>query len=204
VGKALIASITGPGISRSPWPDEKKTDAPFIHHAPVSVATAGLPGGPAGSRHDPLLRLEQRRLAVHEAQKDLLEQVRHISVFQEQVVEEVRQLLSTLSELTMVRRRKGQPVRPCLPGSWKSRRFTPIFRPSTCKVCPSPAPYRNPLAPNWAALILTKLSKPRTSPSGEYGLGRASGKPTIHFGLPGYRPRRGARGGFRLHRPYLS
>ena len=51
--------------------------------------------------------LEQRRLAVYEAQKDLLEQVMHLSVYQEQVVEGVRQLLLTLPELPMVRRQDG-------------------------------------------------------------------------------------------------
>ena len=51
--------------------------------------------------------LEQRRLAVDEAKRDVMDLVMHASVYQERVVERVRQMLSTLSELPMVRRQDG-------------------------------------------------------------------------------------------------
>jgi hypothetical protein len=51
--------------------------------------------------------LEQRRMAAEAAQKDVLDLVQHASLYQERVVEGVRQMLFTLAELPAVRQQNG-------------------------------------------------------------------------------------------------
>jgi diguanylate cyclase (GGDEF)-like protein/PAS domain S-box-containing protein len=128
--------------------------------------------------------LEQRRLAVSEAQKDLMEQVMHLSVYQEQVVERVRQLLSTLSELPMVRRQEGPACSALFAIILKKQNIYANISAINLQGMPFASALAQPPRSQLGRTHFDQALKTKDFAIGEYGIGRASGKPTIHFGYP--------------------
>ena len=128
--------------------------------------------------------LEQRRLAISEAQKDLLDQVLHVTVYQERVVEGVRQMLATLSELPPVRHQDGPACAALFARILaKQESYANI---SAINLQGIPFASALPQAPRSQVgrSHFDRALQTRDFAIGEYGIGRATGKPTIHFAYP--------------------
>jgi diguanylate cyclase (GGDEF)-like protein/PAS domain S-box-containing protein len=128
--------------------------------------------------------LEQRQMAADEAKKDVLGLVMHAVAHQERVVEGCRQLLLSLSEVSCVRQREGAAC-------------TALF----ARILERQKIYANISAYDpQGNLFASALPQPPVSAAGRshferarqtrdfaiggFGIGRASGKPTLHFGYP--------------------
>jgi diguanylate cyclase (GGDEF)-like protein/PAS domain S-box-containing protein len=128
--------------------------------------------------------LEQRRLAADEARRQVQDLVGHASVYQEQTVMRVRQLLFTLAELPMVRQQDGAACNALFARVMEREKiFTNISAINLqgmafASVLPQPAKTQLGRSHVDGALQTRDFSV------GEFGLGRASGKANIHFGYP--------------------
>jgi diguanylate cyclase (GGDEF)-like protein/PAS domain S-box-containing protein len=130
--------------------------------------------------------LEQRRLAADAANKDVEDLVTHASLYQERVIEGVRQMLFTLAELPAVRQQNG-PVGSAIfarivakqkiyGNIWAVDRQGRVFATGL----PQPG-----LAPSDVGRShFERALKTRDFAIGEFGIGRASGKPTLFFAYP--------------------
>jgi hypothetical protein len=125
--------------------------------------------------------LEQRRMAAEAAEKNVLDLVTRASLYQERIVEGVRQMLFTLAELPAVRKQDGAAASAVFARILEKQKIYGNISAINLQGIPRQRPAAT-LAPKWAAAILTR---PLTGLSHrEYGIGRATGKPTLHFGYP--------------------
>jgi len=128
--------------------------------------------------------LEYRRLAAVEAQKDALDLARHVSLYQELVIEGARQLLVSLAELPAVRQHDGPA---CSAFFAKILAKHPEYANISAadgdgKVFGSALPH-GPLSAADRPFFQRALQT-RDFVIGEFGIGRASGKATVHVAYP--------------------
>ena len=130
--------------------------------------------------------LEQRRLAAEAAQKDVLDMVHHASLYQERVVEGVRQMLFTLAELPAVRQQDGAVASAIFARILAKQKIygniSAVDRQG--KVFASARPQPGPAASDAGRSHFELALKTRDFAIGEFGIGRTSGKPTLHFAYP--------------------
>ena len=130
--------------------------------------------------------LEQRRLAAEAAQKDVLDMVHHASLYQERVVEGVRQMLFTLAELPAVRQQDGAVASAIFARILAKQKIygniSAVDRQG--KVFASARPQPGPAASDVGRSHFERALQTRDFAIGEFGIGRTSGKPTLHFAYP--------------------
>ncbi|MGA9754943.1 MAG: PAS domain S-box protein [Desulfobaccales bacterium] len=128
--------------------------------------------------------MENRRLAVSEAKKDVQDLVLHASTYQERVVEGVRQLLLSLSEVSCVRQRDGAG---CMALFARILERQKIYA-NISAYDPQGNLFASALPQPPASAVgrshFDRALATRDFAIGEFGIGRASGKPTLHFGYP--------------------
>ncbi|OGR30049.1 MAG: hypothetical protein A2139_04565 [Desulfobacca sp. RBG_16_60_12] len=128
--------------------------------------------------------LEQRRMAADEAKKDVLGLVIHTVSHQERMVEGCQQLLLSLSEVPCVRQRDGAACATLFARILEKQKIyanISAYDPQGnlfASALPQP-----PISAVGRSHFEQAL-KTRNFAIGEFGIGRASGKPTIHFGYP--------------------
>ena len=130
--------------------------------------------------------LEQRRLAAEAAQKEVLDIVHHASLYQERVIEGVKHMLSTLAELPAVRQQNG-PVASAIFARVLAKQkiygnISAVDRQG--RVFASARPQPGPAASDAGRSHFEGALKTRDFAIGEFGIGRTSGKPTLHFAYP--------------------
>ena len=130
--------------------------------------------------------LEQRRLAAEAAQKEVLDIVHHASLYQERVIEGVKHMLSTLAELPAVRQQNG-PVASAIFARVLAKQkiygnISAVDRQG--RVFASARPQPGPAASDAGRSHFEGALKTRAFAIGEFGIGRTSGKPTLHFAYP--------------------
>jgi diguanylate cyclase (GGDEF)-like protein/PAS domain S-box-containing protein len=130
--------------------------------------------------------LEQRRMAAYEAKKDLLDMTHHASSYQERVVEGVRQLLFTLAQLPAVQQQDG-PVCSAIFANLVEKQkifgnISAVDRQgkvyATGRLQPGQAPS------DAGRSHFERALKTQDFAIGEFGIGRTSGKATLHFAYP--------------------
>lgn len=128
--------------------------------------------------------LEHRRLAANEARKDVLDMVHHASAYQERVVEGARQMLSTLSELPMVQRQDGPACTALFARILGKQKFYANISAINLQGIPFASALPQPPKSQLGRSHFERALQSKEFSIGEYGIGRASGKPTLHFGYP--------------------
>jgi diguanylate cyclase (GGDEF)-like protein/PAS domain S-box-containing protein len=130
--------------------------------------------------------LEQRQMAADAAEKDVLNMVHHASLYQERVVEGVRQMLSTLAELPAVRQQDGAVASAIFARILAKQKIygniSAVDRQG--KVFASARPQSGPTASDAGRSHFERALETRDFAIGEFGIGRTSGKPTLHFAYP--------------------
>ena len=130
--------------------------------------------------------LEQRRMAAEAAKKDVLDMVHHASLYQERVVEGVRQMLFTLAELPAVRQQDGAVSSAIFARILAKQKIygniSAVDRQG--KVFASARPQPGPASSDAGRSHFERALKTRDFAIGEFGIGRTSGKPTLHFAYP--------------------
>jgi C4-dicarboxylate-specific signal transduction histidine kinase len=128
--------------------------------------------------------LEQRRMAAEAAQKDVLDLVQHASLYQERVVEGVRQMLFTLAELPAVRQQNAAVASAIFARIVAKQKIYGNISAINLQGMPFASALPQPPRSQLGRSHFEQALKTRGFAIGEYGIGRASGKPTIHFGYP--------------------
>jgi PAS domain-containing protein len=128
--------------------------------------------------------LEHRRLAVSDAKKNVQNLVWHAAVYQDRVVEAVSQLLLTLSELPMVQRQDGAACSALFARILEKQKIYANISAINLQGLPFASALPQPLRPQLGRSHIDKALQTREFAIGEFGIGRASGKPTLHFGYP--------------------
>ncbi len=130
--------------------------------------------------------LEQRRLAAEAAQKDVMGLVNHASLYQERVIEGVKHMLSTLAELPAVRQQNGAVASAIFARILAKQKIygniSAVDRQG--KVFASARPQPGPASSDAGRSHFEGALKTRDFAIGEFGIGRTSGKPTLHFAYP--------------------
>ncbi len=130
--------------------------------------------------------LEQRRLAAEAAQKEVLDLVHHASLYQERVIEGVKHMLSTLAELPAVRQQNGAAASAIFARILAKQKIygniSAVDRQG--KVFASARPQPGPASSDAGRSHFERALKTRDFAIGEFGIGRTSGKPTLHFAYP--------------------
>jgi diguanylate cyclase (GGDEF)-like protein/PAS domain S-box-containing protein len=130
--------------------------------------------------------LEQRRLAAEAAQKDVVSLVDHASLYQERVIEGVKHMLSTLAELPAVRQQNGAVASAIFARIVAQQKIygniSAVDRQG--KVFASGRPQPGPASSDVGRSHFERAVKTRDFAVGEFGIGRTSGKPTLHFAYP--------------------
>jgi diguanylate cyclase (GGDEF)-like protein/PAS domain S-box-containing protein len=128
--------------------------------------------------------LEQRRLAAEAAKKDVLSLVMHASSYQERVVEGVRQMLFTLAELPAVRQQDGSVASAVFARILEKRKILGNISAINLQGMPFASALPQPPRSQLGRSHFDQAIQTRDFAIGEYGIGRASGKPTLHFAYP--------------------
>ncbi len=130
--------------------------------------------------------LEQRRLAAEAAQKDVMSLVTHASLYQERVIAGVKHMLSTLAELPEVRQQNGAAASAIFARILARQKIygniSAVDRQG--KVFASARPQPGPASSDAGRSHFEGALKTRDFAIGEFGIGRTSGKPTLHFAYP--------------------
>jgi len=130
--------------------------------------------------------LEQRRIAADEAQKDVLDLVIHASLYQERLVEGVHQMLFILAELPAVRQQNGPASSAIFARILAKQKIygniSAVDRQG--KVFASARPQPGPAPSDAGRSHFERALKTQDFAIGEFGIGRTSGKPTLHFAYP--------------------
>jgi diguanylate cyclase (GGDEF)-like protein/PAS domain S-box-containing protein len=130
--------------------------------------------------------LEQRRLAAEAAQKDVLNIVHHASLYQERVIEGVKHMLSTLAELPEVRQQNGTVASAIFARVLTKQEIYGNISAVDLqgKVFASARPQPGPASSDTGRSHFERALKTRGFAIGEFGIGRTTGKPTLHFAYP--------------------
>jgi diguanylate cyclase (GGDEF)-like protein/PAS domain S-box-containing protein len=128
--------------------------------------------------------LEQRHMATEAARKDLRDLVHHTSLYQERVVEGVRQTLFILAELPAVRRQDGAVCSAVFARVIEKQKIYGNISAINLQGMPFASAIPQPPRSLLGRSHFEGALKSREFAIGEYGIGRASGKATIHFGYP--------------------
>lgn len=128
--------------------------------------------------------LEHRRLAVAAAKKNVQDLVLQASVYQDRVVEEVSQLLLILSELPIVHRQDGPACSALFARILNKHKIYANISALNVQGIPFASALPQPPRTQAGRSHFDKALQTREFSIGEYGIGRASGKATIHFAFP--------------------
>ncbi|MDP2046613.1 MAG: PAS domain S-box protein [Deltaproteobacteria bacterium] len=128
--------------------------------------------------------LEQRRMAANAAKKNVLDLVTRASLYQERVVEGVRQMLFTLAELPAVRKQDGAVASAVFARILEKQKIYGNISAINLQGMPFASALPQPPRTQLGRSHFDQALKTRDFAIGEYGIGRASGKPTIHFACP--------------------
>jgi diguanylate cyclase (GGDEF)-like protein/PAS domain S-box-containing protein len=128
--------------------------------------------------------LEQRRMAADVAQKNVLSLVLNASLYQERVLEGVRQMLFTLAELPAVRQQNGPVCSAIFARIVEKQKLYGNISAINLQGMPFASALPQPPRTQLGRSHFYQALKTRDFAIGEYGIGRASGRPTIHFGYP--------------------
>ena len=130
--------------------------------------------------------LEHRRLAADTAGKDVMDMVHHASLYQERVIEGVRQMLSTLAELPALRQQDGAVASAIFAGILAKQKIygNLLAVDRRGKVFASARPQPGPASSDAGRSHFERAIGTRDFAIGEFGIGRTSGKPTLHFAYP--------------------
>jgi diguanylate cyclase (GGDEF)-like protein/PAS domain S-box-containing protein len=186
VGNALIASITWPGYAALPGLTRRKPMRYFFttlrFRLLLLVFLAVLPALAVILYSG----LEQRRMAAEAAKQNVLDLVHHASLYQERVVEGVRQMLLSLAELPAVRQQDGAVASAVFSRILEKQKIygniSAADRHGKVFATARPQPGQAPSAAGRSHF--EQALNTRDFAIGEFGIGRTSGKPTIHFGYP--------------------
>ena len=130
--------------------------------------------------------LEQRRLAAEAAQTEVMSLVTHASLYQERVTAGVKHMLSTLAELPEVRQQNGAAASAIFARILAKQKIygniSAVDRQG--KVFASARPQPGPASSDAGRSHFEGALKTRDFAIGEFGIGRTSHKPTLHFAYP--------------------
>ncbi|MGO8762517.1 MAG: cache domain-containing protein [Desulfobaccales bacterium] len=128
--------------------------------------------------------LEQRRMAAAEAKRDVTDLVNHAGAHQEGVVEGCRQLLLSLSEVSCVRQREGAACMALFARILEKQKIYANISAYDPQGNLFASALPQPAASAAGRSHFEQALKTRDFAIGEFGIDRASGKPTLHFGYP--------------------
>lgn len=130
--------------------------------------------------------LEQRRMAAEAVKDDVGDLVDHASMYQERVIVGVEHMLSTLAELPEVRQQNGAAASAIFARILAKQKIygniSATDRQGT--VFASARPQSGPAANDTGRTHFERALKTGDFAIGEFGIGRTSHKPTLHFAHP--------------------